>query len=375
MDKIATAEELHSAAAKLTGLTDFGPSEYREGLDVLLDSYQQEASLTPHGLQAVQEELSGILAARLLSEAGWRDHPEYTEVPIERPVFIIGMPRTGTTTLHRMLTADPIHQGLEMWLGYAPQPRPDRSTWAANPIFQMIQHGIDSFVEEHPGYLGIHNRKAGEVEECWLLTRQSMASPYFEFTGYVPSYSAWLAKQDFIEAYRRYRRNLQLIGLHGPEKRWVLKSSSHLVCLDALLTTFPDAVVIQTHRRPASTVLGSACSMVSKLASGRSSAFHGEALGPAMLEFAARALQRFATDRAKYDQARFYDVEFAEFTADPSSVVAGIYRHLGWELTDEVRTAMAAVVAEDDRMRAHRYDLADYGVTAEEVDSRLGALL
>jgi hypothetical protein len=375
VDKIETVEELHAAASDLTGLTDFGPPEYLEGLKVLLESYQQEASLTPPGVQMIQDELRGILMARLFSEAGWQAHPEHAQVPIEKPVFIIGMPRTGTTTLHRLLTADPTNQGLELWLSYAPQPRPPRSTWPTNPIFQLVQDGIDTFVEQHPGYLGIHNRKAGEVEECWLLTRQSMVSPYFEFTGYVPTYSAWLADQDSTEVYRRHRRNLQLIGLRDHASRWVLKSSSHMMCLDALLATYPDALVIQTHRRPASAVLGSACSMASKLAAGKSSVFHGEAIGPVLLELATRALQRFATDRARHDPARFYDVEFDEFTADPLAVVADIYRHLGWDLSDEVRPAMSAVLAEDERLRSHRYDLADFGISAEEVDSRLGALV
>ncbi|WP_019926205.1 sulfotransferase [Nocardia sp. BMG111209] len=375
MDKLGTAEELEAAASDLTGLTDFGPSEYREGLEVLLASYREEADLTPEGTAAVRGELTGILASRLISQAQLQAHPEHAEVPIERPVFIVGLPRTGTTTLHRILTADPAHQGLQMWLGYAPQPRPARSAWAADPVFRMVQNGIDEFVEQVPGYLGIHNRKAAEVEECWLLTRQSMLSPYFEFTGYVPTYSAWLAAQDFTETYRRYRSNLQLIGLPDAGKRWVLKSSSHLVCLDALLATFPDALIVQTHRRPARTVLGSACSMVSKMAAGRSATFRGEAIGPVLLEFAVRTLERYAEDRAEYDPATFYDVEFAEFTADPLAIATDIYRHLGRELTDEVRTAMREVVAEDDLLRSHRYDVADYGIGADEVDARLDALL
>lgn len=375
MNRLGSVEELEAAASGLTGLTDFGPTEYRAGLEVLLSSYQEEADLSPQGIGAVQGELTGILASRLISQAQWAARPEYAEVAIERPVFIVGMPRTGTTTLHRMLTADPAHQGLQMWLGYAPQPRPARADWAADPVFQMVQQGIDGFVEQVPGYLGIHNRRADEVEECWLLTRQSMLSAYFEFTGNLPTYSAWLAEQDFTETYQRYRRNLQLIGLPDAGKRWVLKSSSHLVCLDALLATFPDALVIQTHRRPASVVLGSACSMVDKMVAGRSASFQGEAIGPILLDFAVRSLERYATDRAEYDPAVFYDVEFDEFTADPLAVVADIYRRLGRDITDEVRTAMLAVVAEDDRLRSHTYDLTDYGITADEVDARLSTLL
>jgi hypothetical protein len=375
VDKIGTAEELHAAASDLTGLTDFGPSDYLEGLDVLRTSFQEEASLTPRGVQIVHDDLRDILTSRLVSEAQWRQHPEYAQVPIDRPVFIIGMPRTGTTTLHRMLTADEHNQGLEMWLGYAPQPRPARSAWPTNPVFQQVQAGIDGFVGENPGYLGIHNRKAGAVEECWLLTRQSMLSGYFEFTGHVPTYSAWLAEQDFTESYQRYRRNLQLIGLNDREKRWVLKSSSHMLCLDALLGAFPDALVIQTHRRPASRVLASACSMVSKLSAGKSVAFQGEAIGPAMLDLATRTLQRFATDRARHNPASFYDVDFDQFTADPLAVVTDIYRHLGWDGIDGARPAMSALVEEDNKLRSHRYDLAAFGITAEQVDAQLADLV
>ncbi|MDT3443239.1 MULTISPECIES: sulfotransferase [unclassified Pseudofrankia] len=375
MDTIGTIDELHTVAATLTGLSDFGPSDYLEGLEVVLASYEKEASLTPDGVRAIRDELCGILVARLLSEAGWHRHPEHAQVPIERPVFIVGMPRTGTTTLHRLLTADPANQGLELWLTYAPQPRPPRSTWPDNPIFEQVRQGVGAFMEQHPGYLGIHNRTADGVEECWLLTRQSMLSAYFEFTGYVPTYSAWLAGQDWTGAYQRHRRNLQLIGLNDQGRRWVLKSSSHMPCLDALLATYPDALVIQTHRRPASAVLGSACSMVSHLAAGKSSTFHGQAIGPVLFDMATRALERFAADRAKHDPATFYDVEFDAFIADPLAVVADIYRHLGWELADEVGPAMLAVLAEDARLRSHRYELADFGVNAAEVDSRLGALL
>jgi hypothetical protein len=342
---------------------------------VLLASYEQEASLTPTGVRIVRDDLCAILVARLFSEAGWRRYPEYAQVPIQRPLVIAGMPRTGTTTLQRLLAADPANQGLELWLTHAPQPRPARSTWPTDPIFQLTQQRIDMFIEQIPGYLGIHNRKADGAEECWMLTRQSMRSMFFEFVGQVPTYSAWLAKQDWTDEYERYRRNLQLIGLREPEKRWVLKSSTHMVSLDALLTALPDALVIQTHRRPASKMLGSGCSLVSKIAGGRSSTYHGTAIGPSVLELYTRILQKFATDRARHDPASFYDVEFDEFTADPLAVIADIYRYIGCDLTDEARTAMSAALAEEDSLRGHRYDLADFGVSVEEADSRLGALI
>ena len=157
--------------------------------------------------------LRGALAARLMSEAGWRAHPEYAQFPVDRPLFVTGLPRTGTTALHRLLTADPAHQGLELWLAEAPQPRPPRQTWADNPVFQYIQAGCERHHVEHPEFMGVHYMAADQVEECWQLLRQSMRSISWECLAHLPAYSAWLRAQDWTPAYERHRRNLQLIGL------------------------------------------------------------------------------------------------------------------------------------------------------------------
>lgn len=208
-----------------------------------------------------------------------------------------------------------------------------------------------------------------------LLTRQSLRSAYFEFTAHLPSYSAWLAQQDLTETYLRHRRNLQLIGLRDPGKRWVLKYSGHLFGLDALLNAYPDALIVVTHREPGSKVLASACSMVSRLTAGRSTVFEGEKIGPALLDLAARGLTSFRESRARHSPDSFYDVLFEDFAADPLAVVKGIYERLGTPLTDEARTHMDALRRADDRTRAHHYDLKDFGVQADEANQRLADLL
>ena len=136
--------------------------------------------------------LRGALAARLFSEAGWQAHPEYAAVRIDRPVFVTGLPRTGTTALHRLLAADPAHQGLEMWLAEVPQPRPPRQTWAADPVFQYIRAAHERHHAEHPEFMAVHYMAADQVEECWQLLRQSMRSVSWECLAHLPSYSAWL---------------------------------------------------------------------------------------------------------------------------------------------------------------------------------------
>ena len=188
--------------------------------------------------------LKGALIARLMSEASWRATPSYADVEITRPIFVTGLPRTGTTALHRLLAADPAHQGLEMWLTEFPQPRPPREQWASNPVYQQIDAGIAQHHVENPEFMGLHYLDASEVEECWQLLRQSIMSISYESLAYVPTYSRWLAEQDWTPAYARHRRNLQMIGSNDRGKRWVLKNPSHLFALDALMAVYPDALVI-----------------------------------------------------------------------------------------------------------------------------------
>src|SRR5581483_10110935 len=221
-DNVGTVEDLHASASKITGLDDFGDDPYADGLAVLLESYARDARLTPAGNKMMRAFLRGALAGRLLSQAAWQRHPEHAEVRIERPIFVTGLPRTGTTALHRLLTADPAHQGLEVWLAEVPQPRPPRETWPDDPIFQAIQSGYEQHHVEHPEFMGVHYMSADIVEECWQLLRQSMRSISFECIAHLPTYSAWLEAQDWTPAYRRHRRNLQLIGLPDADRRWVL---------------------------------------------------------------------------------------------------------------------------------------------------------
>jgi hypothetical protein len=374
---LGTFDDLHASASKLTGLDDFGGDEYVEGLRVLLESYEADEDLTPFGNKVHRAMLRGALVARMLSETGWKQNPASASVAIERPIFVTGLPRTGTTALHRLLVEDPAHQGLEVWLAEVPQPRPPRSTWAENPVFQGIQAGYERHHVEHPEFMGVHHMSADQVEECWQLLRQSMRSVSFECLAHLPRYSRWLAKQDWTDAYARHRRNLQLIGLPDAGKRWVLKNPSHLFALDALMANYPDALVIQTHRAPR-TIMGSMCSLAEKAADGWSSKFRGEVIGHSQLELWARGADDFRAARSRYDAAQFYDVRYEDFVADPIGTVSTVYDHFGLTLTPQARSAMTSVHEESRTGSAkpvHKYSLADFGLTAEQVDERFADYL
>lgn len=375
---VGTVEDLHASATKACGLDDFGGDDdnYREALAVLLESFSRDADLTELGSKMNRFFVRNALVARLVSEAAWKQYPQHADVAIERPIFVTGLPRTGTTVIHRLLAADPRHQGLELWLAEFPQPRPPRETWSENPVFAQLDAQFAKAHAEDPDYTGLHYMTADEVEECWQLLRQSLHSVSYETLAHLPTYSQWLARQDWSKPYRRHRRNLQLIGLNEPEKRWVLKNPSHLFALDALFDTYPDALVVQCHR-PAETIMASMCSLSQHTTAGWSNSFDGSLIGADAMETWSRGLKRFNEVRADQNPDQFCDVDYFDFIKDPVGAVEGVYRHFGIEVTEEARAAMVASHAqsqEGPRAPKHTYSLADYGLTDDEVRQRFAGL-
>jgi hypothetical protein len=375
---VGTVEDVQASAVRAVGLDDFGAADdnYLEALGVLLDSYRRDAGLTEIGSKMSRFFLRNALVARLLSEASWKQHPQHVDVVIERPIFVTGLPRTGTTALHRLLCGDPRHQGLELWLAEFPQPRPPRESWSSNPVFVELDKRFRKAHEENPDYTGLHYMTADEVEECWQLLRQSLHSVSYESLAHVPTYSRWLSRQDWTPPYRRHHKNLQLIGMHEPEKRWILKNPSHLFALDALFAAYPDALVIQCHRPP-ETIMASMCSLAQHTTAGWSNVFVGETIGADSLETWSRGLELFNAERRKHDSAQFYDVDYFDLIRDPLGTAENIYSHFGIDLTDEARSAIAQTDQQSKqgpRAPKHTYSLADYGLTEEQVKDRFRGL-
>ena len=375
---VGSVEELKASAVKAVGLEDFGGEEdnYLEALSVLLEAYRSEADFTELGSKMSRFFLRNALVARLLSEASWKQHPGYADVPVTAPIFVTGLPRTGTTALHRLLCGDPRHQGLELWLAEFPQPRPPREEWSRNPVFVELDTRFKKAHQENPDFTGLHFMTADEVEECWQLLRQSVHSVSYETLAHVPTYARWLAQQDWTEPYLRHRRNLQLIGLNEPEKRWVLKNPSHLFALDALFAAYPDALVIQCHR-PAETLMASMCSLAEHTTAGWSNTFVGPTIGADSLETWSRGLERFNSVRATQNPAQFCDVQYVDLIRDPVGTVEEIYARFGIEMTDAARTAIKDTddqSKQGPRAPKHSYSLADYGLTEDQVKERFRGL-
>lgn len=376
---VGTVEDLHASASRTVGLEDFGDGAdaHREALGVLLDSLHTDAGLTPAGSKYWRSVLKSALTARLMANAGFAAAPEQTEVPIERPVVVTGLPRTGTTALHRLLGADAANQGLELWLTEVPQPRPPRERWEDDPAYVGLRDLYAGFMSENPDYGGVHYISADDLEECWQLLRQSLTSFSYECLARLDGYSTWLRGADWGPAYRRHKRNLQLIGGNDPGRRWVLKNPSHLFTLDALLEVYPDAVVVQTHRDPRKS-MASMCSLAHRTAADWSTRFTPEYIGESQLEMWARGVELFDAVRARHEadpasRATFVDVEHRELLVDPAGVVERVYAAAGTSLSDDVRAAVEAENARSlsgDRAPAHRYTLADYGLSEDRIAER-----
>lgn len=368
--EVGSYEEIAAAAVRSTGLSDFGAGAHEEGLRVLLEDLNStEAGLTPQGRAFQRSEVKSALTGVLLTEAAFAAHPEHGDVAVERPVFLMGLPRTGTTILHRLLHAAPDAQGLEMWLTQFPQPRPPREAWEQDPRFTGMQRAFAAHHEASPEFMGIHYMDAAMVEECWRLLRQTGKSNHFESTAHLPRYTEWLRGQDWTDAYARHRRNLQLVGLNDPGKRWILKNPSHMTALDALMTAYPDALVVYTHRDPV-TCIASACSLAVGATAGHSDTFVGETIGRTQLDLWSSSYHAFQDARGKYDQAQFVDVAFGDLVRDQIGTVRHVYDAFGLDWTPEVEAAVAETDREARQGKAaprHDYSLEEYGLTEQRV--------
>lgn len=372
----ACEEALHEAARAAAGLSDFGGDGYREGLRRLLRSWDEDADLSPAGRIASWDLAQGALVARLRSQEGWRRHPECLRTPIRRPLFIVGLPRTGSTALQRLLACDPGVQGLELWLTVAPKPRPPRVEWPRDPDFAELDAALGLQFASQPGLRAIHELDAGVPDECWRLHNQCFASTSFECLARVTSYSRWWAGFDMRDAYRRHRDQLRLLGAREPEKRWLCKDASHLFALDALLEAYPDACIVQSHRDPAR-VIPSACSLNRAFRVGTDRAFDGRGHGADQLEFWARGADRALAVRRASDPKQFFDLDFRDIDADPFGAVSRIYAHFGFELTPAAERAMRRHCEANPRGKhgAHAYSAEEFGLEPGRIRERFAEYL
>lgn len=368
-------DELIAEAVQQSGLDNFGDDSFREPLGILEQSINTEARLNGAGVFRAQMAIRNALITRLQVLDYTARNPELLEQPVDRPVFIAGLPRTGTTALHHMLNADPVNHTLRLWEGNEPVPPPEDSSYQSDPRIDKQRKGVELTEQFMPGFLASHLLDAEAPDECHLLFNRSLMSAEFYSVFHVPSYANWVYQQDLTPYYEHHRRELQLLQ-HKKQGLWVLKSPFHQIGLEAIHKVYPDAVIVLPHRSPM-TIVASGCSFSEILRRSTADNVDKHQVGRDWMDMLTVYKNKFESDRAKLESkfaAPFVDVRHEDFVQNPWAAIEAIYESRGTPLSEEGRQAMQAWLDANPKGKhgKHEYQLDEYGISREEVEALFG---
>jgi hypothetical protein len=365
------SEDLIERARASSGLTDFGETPFRGGLDALLRACNDEAALSLFGYCATRWDVNRFLTNLLRLRHEEQSAPEILDQPVERPFFLMGMPRSGTTFLHRLLTADASNRAPRVW--EAIHPYPPRKARSRDRRRQLVSRQIRVFGVLSPEFKSMHPIDADSPQECSDIMAHVFASLRFDTTYSVPGYRRWLAEMGQLDAYRFHKRFLQHLQHQTRDRtRWVLKCPDHVFALDALRQVYPDARIVFVHRDPLHVMLSVArltevlrkpfTRRVDRADIGRQDADNW---------VAATQLMIAAADRKPFAEPIFH-VHYQELVGDPLRVLGKLYRHFGMALdtTTESRATRMLEKAPNGGYGANRYRFDTYGFDRAQLQRR-----
>jgi len=371
-----TVEGVLSDAIRKTGLSDFGDQGFLEPLGVLVNSTNDEAALHPVGRMIIRGRMSGVLVNKLIAQDTIKKHQEILDIPVPGPIIIAGLARTGTTMLHRLIAQDPRIRSLASWEAISPAPPKKRAWRKKDPRFAQAAFAAKALEYMSPGFFAIHPAEPDAPEEDVILLEQSFLTTTPEAMMRVPSYSKWLETQNHVPAYQALKRMMQYLHWQRPgvgqETRWVLKTPHHQEYFDPLIEVFPDATVVHTHRDPLKTS-PSLFSMLTHLQGIFSDDVDPCQVASHWLHKIELMAQRAMATRDRVGDEGFVDVSYYDLIKDPIPEVERIYASAGMELTLDARSAMEASrkVNKQHKYGRHKYALEDFGMTEDDVESRI----
>ncbi len=367
--------KLLAAASRRVGLENFGDEGFRPRLRLLTQSLEEEAKLSPFGRFTARALLLQLLTNRLLIEDYLTRHPAALEAPIERPLIIAGLPRTGTTHLHNLIAANPALRSLPMWEALEPLPMPGEMAQPP-PLdvrYQRCARAMRFQDRLMPHFKRMHEMTPDAIHEEIQLLAIDVSTMLFEASYHVPSYRTWYKGSDQRGAYRYLRRILQALQhQRGRGKRWTLKTPQHLEQLGPLIEVFPDAMIVQTHRDPVRITV-SLANMIAYSHRVGTVNIDPQQIGAAWAARTEDLLRGSIDGRPLIPPQQILDIHFRDFMADNLATVKKVYDFAGQPWSDEARAATEAYIADHPRGKHGTVDyrLQDVGLDADERRSAL----
>ena len=369
----ARIDDVVEKAKTQTGLDDFGGDSWRAGLEVLVRSAETEATFNEFGEQSFYGSLVRPLVNRLQIEDWYTRHPEIDEQDVHVELLGVGFPRTGSTALSHLMAEDRAFRNLRLWEEQSPCPPPgvspedDDARLAAATA--MVSMGRDHMAARMRSMLP--QSPTGPMEDHDLMALEFTAQTFL-VAAHISSYADWFANCDMEPTYRYEKRVLKLLQWKTPEKRWRLKSPTHTMFLEAYEKVFPEARFVQTHR-DVSSVLPSVSDLYYSMLQGGNPGIDPIDVGTLNMDQWGIALDRCLAFRADPTRdAKFFDMGFTDFQADPIAEIAKLYEWLGDELTSDTVEGMLAWRADNpkDKYGKHEYDGANFGITKAALHRR-----
>ena len=366
------ADALIEQAVLATGLHDFGGETYREGLGVLVDDLNAGAAKGWHneaGIGRSTHDILHWLKNRLRIEDYLKQNPELLSRPVERPVFVMGVPRTGTTLMSNLLAADPARRSPLTWEIDDPTPpvtSPGLLTTDPRALARL--EAERAALAANPDMGKYYRGSAVYPNECVFFMAHDFKTLMIESKGKLPGYKEFIFSCDMTSAYEYHKKFLQVLQHHAPGV-WNVKKPSHALWLDTIFQVYPDARVVWTHRDPF-TATGSLCSIISLSHMGHMGKIDGEWLGENYSWQAAEHANRIMDFRDKYGENKIIDVHYADLVNDPVGETKRLYAKLGDEWTPQAEAGIQGWVEDNpqNKFGKHEYKLAQYGLNKERLE-------
>ena len=344
---------------------DFGPEQFTEGLRILLSALEAEANLSVVGRFAVRWDTLRCMRNLLRMQEEEARVPAICNTPIRRPLIITGLPRSGTTFLHRLLDCDPVMRSPSCWQTMAPYP-PKRGR---DRRVETTERELRTFAKMAPGFRDVHPLTARMPQECTEITAQVFQSLRYDTTFRIPSYLAWQDAHGHTLAYRFHKRFLQHLqhqSKDDPERvEWVLKCPDHVFALDAIRTVYPDARIVFVHRDPLK-VLPSVAKLTEILRQPFTESQDRSEIGAQVTNRWHQGVEAMMGAADCNAGAAICNIQYRDLTSDPLGTISRLYAHFGMHLGDDAVRGIASEMNREARGGYGRnvYRFADHGLDA-----------